>query len=188
MVLNPSIIQLLMFLRRSGIQDAAFLNLVEKAPRGVQHTSAFEQIISARRIHALNLTDRMRVLEIGYYSFFQTYLLSRLSRRVYVVDQHTGTLEHLMEQLEKHHIHNITVMHTERLRAFLKEGFFDRVVINGFVSQVPQTILSRLTEGGILSLLYQEEKGIRLVHASPLLQDRYEEKDVFYFQEDLPLD
>ena len=100
-------IRLILALRQSGITNTGILAAMERVPRdrfvpeafrdrayedtalpiGHGQTVSQPQIV-ARMIEALAVHDRVKLLEIGTGSGYQTAILSYLCRRVYTIERH----------------------------------------------------------------------------------------------------
>src|SRR3569832_1534950 len=100
-------IRLVMELRSSGISDTTVLGAIERVPRELFtppqfRDQAYENMalpigrgqtlsqptVVAMMSQALEVTRRMKVLEIGTGSGYQPAILARLCRRVYAVERH----------------------------------------------------------------------------------------------------
>ena len=95
-------IRLIMELRRNGVTDAQVCGVVERLPRELFVPEAFRDqayedtalpigchqtlsapIVVGRMTQALELGERMKVLEVGTGSGYHAAVLSKLCRRVY---------------------------------------------------------------------------------------------------------
>ena len=104
-------IRLIMQLRRSGVTDTAVLAVIERLPREVFVPRSFldqayedmalpigsgqtisQPLVVAMMTQALELHDRLKVLEVGTGSGYQAAVLSRLVRRVYTIERHRALL------------------------------------------------------------------------------------------------
>ena len=114
-------ISLIMALRRAqGIKDKTVLSIVERTPRELFVPPTFEaqayedhalpiecgQTISqpfvvAYMTEQLSLTPRMKVLEVGTGSGYQTAVLARLCRRVYTIERYRTLLKDAVARFDQ---------------------------------------------------------------------------------------
>ncbi len=97
----PEMARLILDLRREGVTDAGVLGALEATPREIfvaepfkgrkhedvalpigHHQTLSQPRIVGRMTQALDVTDRMKVLEIGTGSGYQAAVLARLCRRL----------------------------------------------------------------------------------------------------------
>ena len=176
-MMNPSpasaqarVIRLIMALRNAGITDTAVLSAIEKPPREIfipsqMHDQAYEDIalpigrgqtisqplVVALMTQALELNDRMKVLEIGTGSGYQTCILARLCRRVYTIERHKPLLEGAEKIFTHLRLHNITAMAGDGMKGWPQQAPFDRIIVTaGAQDRPPQALLDQLAIGGIM--------------------------------------
>jgi len=196
----PERIRLLMKLRTNGITDTRVLSAIEGVPREAFVTEAFRdkayedtalpidlgQTISQPTIvawmtWALQVGDRMRVLEIGTGSGYQAAILSRLCRMVYTVERHKDLMEVAKERFKLLKISNIMTHIGDGSKGWKSAAPFDRIIVTAASPSVPKALLEQLAEGGIMvipvgghdteQLLLRIDKtpdGIRQQHLMPV--------------------
>ncbi|MEP0070534.1 protein-L-isoaspartate(D-aspartate) O-methyltransferase [Pyruvatibacter sp.] len=166
---DPSrIIQLIMTLRRQGITDGAVLGAVERTPREVFVERAFEgqayennalpiecgQTISQPYIVAfmtmkLEVSDRMKVLEIGTGSGYQAAVLARLCRRLYTLERYRTLLREAEARFDKLNLTNITAKVGDGTKGWPEQAPFDRIIVTAAAPVVPEALVAQLKTGGI---------------------------------------
>lgn len=166
----PKIIRLIMALRSAGITDTAVLSAMERIPREIfipraMQDQAYEDIalpigrgqtisqpfIVAYMTQALELNDRMKVLEIGTGSGYQACILSKLVRRVYTIERHKPLLEHAEKIFEQLKIRNITAIAGDGMKGWSQQAPFDRIIVTAAAQDSPpQALLEQLAIGGIM--------------------------------------
>lgn len=166
---DPSrIIQLIMTLRRQGITDGAVLGAVERTPREVFVERAFEgqayennalpiecgQTISQPYIVAfmtmkLEVSDRMKVLEIGTGSGYQAAVLARLCRRLYTLERYRTLLKEAETRFGKLDLSNITAKVGDGTKGWPEQAPFDRIIVTAAAPVVPEALVAQLKIGGI---------------------------------------
>ena len=161
--------QLVSELIQKGIKDTKVLSAIASVPRHLFLDKAFEewaykdqafpidceQTISqpytvAMQSALLEITEKMRVLEIGLGSGYQASVLVEMGCKVYSIER----FEHLYEKTTK----RLTQIGYQQVRTFCGDGFlglprfapFDRILITAAIPQVPECLFNQLKEGGIL--------------------------------------
>ena len=106
--------------------------------------------ILAAMLVALEPAHAGKLLEIGTGTGYSAALLARLVKRVFTVDRHQE-LAHLAQaswgQLS---ISNIVGFHLDGLLGLAGHQPFDRILLNGAVTEIPEILLEQLADGGVL--------------------------------------
>jgi protein-L-isoaspartate(D-aspartate) O-methyltransferase len=171
-------IRLIMELRRSWISDTSVLSAIELTSREAflpeaLHDRAYEnvalpidcgQTISQPLVvgvmtQALRMEERMRVLEVGTGSGYQTAILSRLCRRVYTIERY----KRLMAQAEKRFtelgLTNITTRVGDGSKGWPEQAPIARILVTAAAADVPPALADQLDEGGIMIVPVGDEYG-----------------------------
>ena len=162
-------IRLLMKLRTSGISDIRVLSAIESLPREIFVPDAFRdkayedtalpidsgQTISQPSVvawmtSALQVGDRMRVLEIGTGSGYQAAVLSRLCRMVYTIERHRDLLRVAEQRFKSLKMSNIMTQVGDGSKGWKIAAPFDRIIVTAAAHSVPAALLEQLAEGGIM--------------------------------------
>ncbi len=162
-------IRLIMELRRSGIGDARVLGAIERVPRDVfvlpnfadqaydnnalpiSHGQTISQpYVVAFMTEALEVGERMRVLEIGTGSGYQAAVLSHLCRRVYTVERYRSLLREAETRLSELGLHNVTTRHGDGMEGWSEQAPFDRIIVTAAAEEVPRALLDQLAEDGVM--------------------------------------
>lgn len=161
--------RLVLELRGEGIVDDHLLGTMERVPRDVfvpkpfQH-QAWENValpidcgqtisqpsVVARMTQALEPDRRMRVLEIGTGSGYQTAILSHLCRRVYTIERHRELLLQAEARLEILRRRNITARLGDGSRGWPEQAPFERILVTAAAIDIPPRLSSQLAIGGIM--------------------------------------
>ena len=157
-------------LRLKGITDERVLDAMNKVPRHLFLDTTLdllayedqalpilcEQTISmpstvAFQSQLLNVQPRMKVLEIGTGSGYQTAILCTLGARVFSIERQKGLFSRTKSKLESL---------SYRAKCFLGDGYqglteihehpFDRIIITCGARMIPQPLFDQLKEGGIM--------------------------------------
>lgn len=168
--LQANKIRLIMHLRRHGITDTNVLGAIERVPReefvpelffdqayedralpiGLGQTIS-QPLVVATMSQALELNDRMKVLEIGTGSGYQAAILSKLCRRVYTMERHRPLLDIAEQRFRNMNLRNITTMVGDGMKGWPVQAPFDRIIVTaGAHGQVPHDLLFQLSIGGIM--------------------------------------
>lgn len=90
------------------------------------------------------------ILEIGTGSGYGTALLSRMARRVFSMERHGQLVRAALARWETLRISNIVVLHEDGLRGWPSRSAFDRILLTGSVSEVPEAVTNQLADDGVL--------------------------------------
>jgi protein-L-isoaspartate(D-aspartate) O-methyltransferase len=164
-------IRLIMELRRSGITDTRVLSAIERISRDLFVPESFrdqayenialpidlgqtisQPLVVALMTQELNLGDRMKVLEIGTGSGYQTAVLAGLCRRVYTVERHRPLLKEAERRFKELDLHNVTTRHGDGSRGWREQAPFDRIMVTAAAHDVPPALVAQLKPGGIMVL------------------------------------
>jgi protein-L-isoaspartate(D-aspartate) O-methyltransferase len=156
-------------LRRRGISDQAVLRTMEEVPREAFVTTAdradayrdsalgiacgqtiSQPFVVAYMTEQLQLQNHHRVLEIGTGSGYQAAILSRLCKHVLTIERYRTLADSARKRLEKLGYDNIEVMFGDGFDIPPGGGDFDRIIVTAAMEQIPEILLQRLEEGGIL--------------------------------------
>jgi protein-L-isoaspartate(D-aspartate) O-methyltransferase len=168
--MDTRVIQLLMELRKQGIGDTRVLAAMERVPREqfvaeqflkhaydnialpiTQGQTISQPYVVAYMTEALKLTDRMKVLEIGTGSGYQTAVLARLSRRVYTVERYRSLLTTAEKRLDALKITNVVTKLGDGNKGWVEQAPFDRILVTAAADSRPDGLIAQLSpSGGIM--------------------------------------
>ncbi len=166
---DPRKTRLLTELRAGGVVDRNVLAAIERIPRedflaspfrdkaydNVALPIGFQQTISQPLVvglmtQALELTDRMKVLEIGTGSGYQTAVLARIARRVYTVERHVGLLKEAEKRLAALRVTNVTTRAGDGSLGWKEQAPFQRIMVTAAAADIPPVLIEQLGPGGIM--------------------------------------
>jgi len=161
--------RLILELRHCGITDLRVLNAIERVPRErfvpqVFVHQAWENValpidcgqtisqpaVVARMTEALCVDDRMKVLEIGTGSGYQTAILSHLCRRVYTIERHRELLQQAESRLAALRRRNITARPGDGALGWPEQAPFERILVTAAAIDIPPRLSKQLAVGGIM--------------------------------------
>ncbi|MBF0323676.1 protein-L-isoaspartate(D-aspartate) O-methyltransferase [Magnetospirillum moscoviense] len=170
-VAEPRVIRLLMELRGQGISDTRTLAAIEKVPRDRFVAEPFldqayenhalpiacsqtisQPLVVALMTQALDVTDRMKVLEVGTGSGYQAAVLAQLCRRVYTIERHKPLLLEAEARFRALRIHNITAKVGDGARGWPEQAPFERIIVTAAAHDIPPLLVEQLAIGGIMVL------------------------------------
>jgi len=162
-------IRLILELRRAGVTDTKVLSAIERIPREIFVPEPFQdqayentalpiscsQTISQPLIVALMTQlvepdSRLRVLEIGTGSGYQTAVLCQLFRRVYTIERHRELMLEAEERLRQLKSHNVTVHCGDGTRGWPEQAAFPRILVTAAAPEMPAKLADQLEEGGLM--------------------------------------
>ena len=163
-------IRLIMQLRRSGVTETAVLAVIERLPREAFVPRSFldqayedmalpigsgqtisQPLVVAMMTQALELHDRLKVLEVGTGSGYQAAVLSRLVRRVYTIERHRALLHEAEARFHQLGLHNITTRAGDGTKGWPEQAPFDRILVTAAADgDIPQTLTDQLALGGVM--------------------------------------
>lgn len=168
--MDTRVIQLLMELRKQGISDTRVLAAMERVPREqfvaeqflkhaydnialpiTQGQTISQPYVVAYMTEALQLTDRMKVLEIGTGSGYQTAVLARLCRRVYTIERYRSLLTTAEKRLNELKITNLVTKLGDGNKGWPEQAPFDRILVTAAADSRPDGLIAQLSpQGGIM--------------------------------------
>ena len=156
-------------LRQAGVADGGVLAAMEATQRELFLTDHFkaqayedatlpigyQQTLSAPAVvakmtEALEITDRMKVLEIGTGSGYQAAVLAQLCRRLYSIERHPALLQDAEDRFQELGLVNITTQAGDGSLGWPEQAPFERIMVTAAAADVPDALLGQLAEGGIM--------------------------------------
>jgi protein-L-isoaspartate(D-aspartate) O-methyltransferase len=166
-----------MDLRAAGIGDTAVLSAIERVPREAFVPPTFRdrayedaalpighaQTLSRPSVvglmsQALEAGPRMKVLEIGTGSGYQTCVLARMVRRVYTVERHRELMQEAEARFNALRIYNVTTKFGDGWQGWDAQAPFERIIVTAAPSEIPGILIDQLAEGGVMVLPVGREK------------------------------
>lgn len=158
-----------MALRGQGISDQRVLSAIEKVPRELFVSDAFDdqayddtalpiecgQTISqpfvvAYMSQALKTDERCKVLEIGTGSGYQAAVLAHLCRRVYTIERYRTLLKQAEARFAALDLHTISTRVGDGGKGWPEQAPFDRIIVTAAASDVPPVLVDQLAPHGIM--------------------------------------
>lgn len=163
--------RLVLALRRKGITEDGVLAAIETIDRAAFVSDELSELagedcalplpcgqtllrplITAFFMRALTISPgkEERILVVGSGSGYTAVLLSQLGRHVYGVERYKELAETSQERLVGLGVENVTIRQGDGLLGLPGHGPFERILLTGSVTRVPDRLLEQLTRTGIL--------------------------------------
>jgi len=166
-MVDESLANLLLELRKGGVTETEILKVIESVPRDLFlsdpfksrtyenvalpigcHQTISQPLVVALMTQALELTDMIKVLEIGTGSGYQTVVLSPLCRRVYTIERHPELLRLAEKRFTELKISNITTLLGDGSSGWPSQAPFERIIVTAAAKDIPLVLLDQLAIGG----------------------------------------
>jgi protein-L-isoaspartate(D-aspartate) O-methyltransferase len=99
---------------------------------------------------ALRLNSRERVLEVGTGSGYQAAILASIAGQVYTIERVPELAQRARDRLHDLLLTNVTVLVGDGSTGCPDYAPFDRILLTAAARQVPISLLTQLSEGGML--------------------------------------
>ena len=129
------------------LQPFAYLN--RPLPIGYEKTIS-QPFIVAFMTDRLKVSKRMKVLEIGTGSGYQSAILSLICRRVYTIERYRTLMNDAVERFRQLHLENITGMVGDGSKGWPAQAPFERIIVTAAAPEEPKILLDQLAPGGIM--------------------------------------
>jgi protein-L-isoaspartate(D-aspartate) O-methyltransferase len=162
-------IRLIMALRRAGVTDTRVLAAIEKIPRELFVPDAFRDkvyentalpigchqtltapVVVGLMTQALEVGERMRVLEVGTGSGYHAAVLARLCRRVYTLERYRDLLLEAEQRFARLGLNNITSRAGDGTLGWREQAPFERIIVTAAAHDVPPVLAEQLADGGLM--------------------------------------
>ncbi len=171
-------IELIMSLRANGVRDTRVLGAIETVPRELFVPETFQDLayadqalpiecgqtlsqpfIVAFMTDRLKVGERMKVLEIGTGSGYQTAILAQLCRRVYTMERYRTLMKTAEARFKTLRLANVTTVLGDGMRGWPAQAPFDRIIVTAAASKLPRKLLEQLAVGGIMIIPVEVSPG-----------------------------
>ena len=167
---------LLLDLKQQGVSDIKILNIIEDIDRSLFIDTNLKEksnlnvalpidcgqtisqpLVVAHMTQTLDISKKMRVLEIGTGSGYQSLVLSKLSRFVYTIERHNILLKKAKNLLQSLEINNVFFKHADGGLGWSEQAPFDRIIVTASAPEIPTKLLSQLVDDGIMVIPVGED-------------------------------
>jgi protein-L-isoaspartate(D-aspartate) O-methyltransferase len=160
-------IRLIMTLRREGITDTRVLSAMERVPRemflapdladkaydnvalpiGHGQTISQPMVVAAMTVK-LDVDKRMKLLEIGTGSGYQTAILAPLCRRIYTMERNRNLMREAEVRFKSLRLSNVVTWLGDGYRGWPEQAPFDGIIVTAAAPELPMSLVEQLTVGG----------------------------------------
>lgn len=176
--------RLILQLRRQGIRDDAVLSAMETVNRGAFVPAALaglaeadtalpidcgqtmpRPVVVAQLLGALQATQGRedRILLVGAGSGYVAALLAQIARHVWAVDRYARLADSTARRLKSLKVDNVSVRQGDGLAGWREHAPYDRVLLMGAVSSIPDVLIRQLDRGGALVAAVETEAGQQVI-------------------------
>lgn len=167
---------LLLDLKQQGVSDIKILNIIEDIDRSLFIDTNLKEksnlnvalpidcgqtisqpLVVAHMTQTLDISKKMRVLEIGTGSGYQSLVLSKLSRFVYTIERHNILLKKAKNLLQSLETNNVFFKHADGGLGWSEQAPFDRIIVTASAPEIPTKLLSQLVDNGIMVIPVGED-------------------------------
>ena len=168
---------LLMELKKNGVSDKSVLNVIEIVDRSLFVDENLKQksnlnialpidcgqtisqpLVVAHMTQSLNLNNKLRVLEVGTGSGYQSLILSKLSRFVYTVERYSSLKKKAEILLKGLGVNNVFFKHADGGLGWNEQAPFDRIIVTANAPEIPKKLVDQLVENGIMIIPIGDDK------------------------------
>ena len=161
--------RLILSLRSAGITNITVLSAIERTPRECFVPETFrdqsyenialpigygqtlsQPLVVASMIEALEINNRVKLLELGTGSGYHAAILALLCRRVYTIERHRPLLAEAESRFKKLDLNNITTRAGDGIKGWPEQSPFDRISVTAASESPPAVLLEQLAIGGIM--------------------------------------
>lgn len=170
-------LKLVMSLRSAGIRDTVVLSAMERVPREAFVMKPFldkayedtalpilcgqtisQPTVVALMTQVLQVTDRMRVLEIGTGSGYQTAVLSKVARMVYTIERQKPLYQIAVQRFEEMKLRNVNTRCGDGYAGWKEAAPFDRILLTAAPPGIPKNLVDQLSDkNGVMVMPIGEE-------------------------------
>jgi protein-L-isoaspartate(D-aspartate) O-methyltransferase len=171
-------IELVMSLRAAGIRDTRVLAAIETVPREMFVPDAFKDLayadqalpiecgqtlsqpfIVAFMTDRLKVGERMKVLEVGTGSGYQTAILAQLCRRAYTMERYRTLMKQAEARFKELRLAKVTTVLGDGGKGWPAQAPFDRIIVTAAAKKLPRKLLEQLAVGGIMVIPVEVSPG-----------------------------
>ncbi len=108
--------------------------------------------VVARMTEWLDIKPKMRVLEIGAGSGWQSAIIAKLAypETVYTIEKQADLVEFAKNNLKNANVKNVQVIHEDGTIGYPKKSPFDRIIITAACKKIPNPLIDQLSDNGLL--------------------------------------
>lgn len=180
-VLDPTVLDLLMTVRREEFVPAAYKTLAFadiEVPIGCAQVM-LKPVIEGKVLQALQVKPSDSVLEIGAGSGYFAALLAARAEWVRTVDIEPELVRLAHDNLARYGVENVIVEEGDAAQGWAARAPYDVIVVSGGVPVLPRTLLEQLKPGGRLFAFVGEAPVMKGRLVTRVGDGQFQTEDVF---------
>ncbi|SFB86880.1 protein-L-isoaspartate(D-aspartate) O-methyltransferase [Bosea sp. CRIB-10] len=143
-------------------------------PIGEEQTISQPYVV-ALMLEAAAIAAQNKVLEIGAGSGYVAALLSRMARKVYAIERHSGLAKEATKRLQQLGYHNAEILCADGTAGLPVAAPFDAIIVSAGSPDIPETLKRQLAIGGRLVIpVGLSEHGQMLIRLTRQAEDAFE--------------
>ncbi|MGB0671194.1 MAG: protein-L-isoaspartate(D-aspartate) O-methyltransferase [Rhodospirillales bacterium] len=161
--------EMLLTLRQGGVTDDRILRRMEAVDRALFVPEAFrdrayadsalpidchqtisQPLVVGLMTQALAVGDRMKVLEVGTGSGYQSAVLAPFCRRLYTIERHAALLKGAEALFRSLRLENVTTLLGDGTRGWPEQAPFQRILVTAAAPDLPPVLIDQLAPGGVM--------------------------------------
>ena len=185
-------------LRELGVMDHRLLSVFEEVPRqnfvpviyldeaynrGIFPIECGQTMTSvddvALALHALDVPDTAKILELGSGTGYQTTLLARLGNKVISIERYRTLVEKSRTRIAALGLDNVQVKHGDGANGSSEDGLFDRIIANCAFEVTPKGFLDQLSSGGVMVAAVGPGDDVQMLKKMTKVGSRFEIENLF---------
>ena len=147
---NQPVLDAMLKIQRHLFIDRKYLNeAYDDSPQPINCFQTISQpYIVALMTEEIEPDKKMKVLEIGTGSGYQTAILAELCKKVYSVERHKELVAEAKKKLKNFGYKNIEIKTDDGTIGWAEKAPFDAIIVTAAAPEVPETLVKQLKDRG----------------------------------------
>lgn len=147
---NQHVLDAMLKVPRHLFIDRKYVNeAYDDSPQPINCSQTISQpYIVALMTEAIEPDKKMKVLEIGAGSGYQTAILAELCKKVYSVERHKELVDEAKKVLKNSGYKNIQIKTDDGTIGWVEKAPFDAIIVTAAAPEVPESLVKQLKDRG----------------------------------------